>query len=115
MQHGCICGAGNVPVFTINTRGLDVTVFAKRQTIEQVEEGCELAPKSVLMRLADYFGDPMSSLVPVTILTGFLGSIDGALQFDRVIIETTGLADPASVAQTFLSTRKSASITCSTR
>jgi G3E family GTPase len=54
------------------------------------------------------------SRVPVTVLTGFLGAgqttllnrILGALMrrresFDRIIVETTGLADPAPVAQTF--------------
>jgi G3E family GTPase len=67
------------------------------------------------------------SLIPATILTGFLGSgkttgcicctiredlratlqllaakkRKGLLDFDRVVIETTGLADPGPVAQTF--------------
>lgn len=37
---------------------------------------------------------------------------EGKLNFDRVIIETTGLANPGPVAQTFLSMKKSAATTC---
>ena len=37
----------------------------------------------------------------------------GALHFDRVVIETTRLADPGPVAQTFSSMNRSASVTCS--
>ena len=39
----------------------------------------------------------------------------GELDFDRVVIETTGLADPGPVAQTFFMDDEIAERTCSTR